>query len=146
MPLYDFHCEEHDDWEALVSRDTLTIPCPQCGADCKRLISAPAKTAGRWGDTGGKFIPALGGVYTPHQAAKVAKAKGLVHESDLPSGYIDSKLNKEWDDARQHDATMSKFKELKTQHGGDASRAWSEVFSVDNMKKQGTLKEDAANG
>lgn len=105
-------------------------------------MTMPAKTAGRWGDTSAKFIPALGGAYTPHQAAAVAKSRGLVHESDLPSGYIDSRLNAEWDDARAHEATMQKFKDLKKENNGDASIAWAETFSVDNMIQDGTLTED----
>lgn len=105
----------------------------------------PQKTAGRWGDTAAKFIPALGGSYTTVQAEKVAREKGLVSEHDLPKGFIEDKMNKEWNEARQHDATMKKFKDLKTQHG-DASRAWAETFSVDEMTKNGTLQEGIANG
>ena len=147
MPIYEYTCKrghQHDELHKYPPPET--VKCNQCRCNAKKQVSMPQKTAGRWGDTGGKYIPAFGKVLTPHQAAAEAKKRGLVHESDLPSGYIDSKLNKEWDDARAHDATMAKFKELKKTHNGDASRAWAETFSVDEMKKSGTLKEDVANG
>lgn len=146
MPVYEYSCQNghsHDELHKYPPPEV--VWCNQCKSNAFKQVSMPQKTAGRWGDTGGKYIPALGKVLTPHQAAAEAKRRGLVHESDLPSGYIDSKLNKEWDDARQHDATMAKFKELKTSTG-DASRAWAETFSVESMKQSGALKEDAANG
>jgi len=146
MPVYEYRCKRGHSHDLLHKYPPPErVKCNQCRCNAQKQVSMPQKTAGRWGDTGGKFIPALGGTYTPHQAAKIAKDRGLVHESDLPSGFIDSKLNSEWDDARAHDKTMAKFKDLKAQHG-DASRAWAETFSVDEMKKTGTLKEDAANG
>jgi len=146
MPLYEYLCKRghsHDELHKYPAPEK--VKCNQCRCNATKQVCMPQKTAGRWGDSGGKYIPALGGTYTSQQAQKVAKERGLVHEADLPSGYIDSKLNSEWDEARAHDKTIAKFKDLKAQHG-DASRAWAETFSVDEMKKSGTLKEGAANG
>lgn len=142
MPIYSYECKRgHTHDELMKYPPPETVKCDQCRCNAHKQVSMPAKTAGRWGDTAAKFIPALGGSYTTVQAEKLAASKGLVSEHDLPKGFIEDKMNKEWNEARQHDATMSKFKQLKAQHG-DASRAWSEVFSVDEMKKSGSLKED----
>jgi len=146
MPLYEYTCKRghyHDELHKWPPPEK--VKCNQCRCSAYKQVPYPAKTAGRWGDTQSKFIPAFGRELTTMEAEKEAKKRGLVSEHDLPKGFIEDKLNQEWNDARQHDATMTKFKDLKAQHG-DASRAWSEVFSVDEMKKQGTLKEDAANG
>jgi hypothetical protein len=146
MPMYEYTCKRghsHDELHKYPPPEK--VKCDKCRCNAHKQVPMPQKTAGRWGDTGGKYIPALGKTLTPYQAAQEAKKRGLVHESDLPSGYIDSKLNAEWDDARSHEKTMAKFQDLKTQHG-DASKAWAETFSVDEMKKSGTLKEDVANG
>lgn len=105
----------------------------------------PQKTAGKWGDTGAKFISAFGKEMTSSQADAEARKRGLVHEADLPRHFIEDRLEGERQDAADHNATMTKFKDLKAQHG-DASRAWTELYSVGEMKKAGTLKEDAANG
>jgi hypothetical protein len=106
----------------------------------------PQRTAGKWGDTGARFISAFGKEMTSTQADAEAKKRGLVHEADLPKHFIDDRLDKEWQDARQHDKTIATFQDLKKAHNGDASRAWAEVFSVEEMKKSGTLKENDANG
>ncbi|CAB5223767.1 Putative regulatory protein, FmdB, Zinc ribbon domain containing protein [uncultured Caudovirales phage] len=147
MPIYEFSCKNghsHDilhKWPA-----PQVVVCQLCKSDAVRQVSMPQKTAGKWGDTSAKFISAFGKEMTSSQAAAEAKKRGLVHEADLPKHFIEDRLDKEWQDARQHDKTMEKFNELKKTHDGDASRAWSEVYSVDEMKKSGTLKEDAANG
>lgn len=147
MPLFEFRCDRghsHDELHKWPPPQSVT--CGACQGNAVRQVSMPQRTAGKWGDTGAKFISAFGKELTSSQAAAEAKKRGLVHEADLPKHFIDDRLDKEWQDARQHDATMERFKELKKTHDGDASRAWSETFSVDEMKKSGTLKEDAANG
>lgn len=146
MPLYEYTCKRgHKHDELLKYPPPEKVKCNQCRCNAYKVVSMPAKTAGRWGDTPAKFIPALGGAYTTQQAEKVARERGLVSEHDLPKGFIEDKMNKEWNEAREHEKTMTKFKDLKTQHG-DASRAWAEVYSVDEMTKQGTLQEGQANG
>jgi hypothetical protein len=147
MPLYSYVCYQgHTHDELHKWPPPSEVKCGRCDSIALKEMPYPAKTAGRWGDTGAKFIPAFGKELTSSQAAAEAKKRGLVHEADLPKNFIEDRLDKEWQDARQHDKTMEKFKELKKAHDGDASRAWSEVYSVDEMKKSGTLKEDAANG
>ncbi len=43
MPLYDFECPDCGcNFEALVKLADPSPPCPQCGTQAKRLISAPA--------------------------------------------------------------------------------------------------------
>lgn len=45
--LYDWRCTEcNTKFDALAKMDDLTIECPQCGADSKRLISAPTFNLG----------------------------------------------------------------------------------------------------
>lgn len=147
MPLFEFRCSRghsHDELHKYPPPET--VKCDKCRCKARKQVSMPQKTAGKWGDTGAKFISAFGKEMTSSQADAEARKRGLVHEADLPRHFIDDRLDKEWQDARQHDATMEKFKGLKKAHDGDASRAWSETFSVDEMKKSGTLKEDAANG
>lgn len=42
MILFDFMCVKCDaEFEELVSSDKLTAPCPECGSEGTRLISAP---------------------------------------------------------------------------------------------------------
>jgi len=147
MPIYEFSCQNgHSQDELHKWPPPQVVGCKECKSNAFRQVSMPQKTAGKWGDTGARFISAFGKEMTSSQADAEAKKRGLVHEADLPKHFIDDRLDKEWQDARQHDKTMEKFKELKNAHNGDASRAWSETFSVDEMKKSGTLKEDAANG
>lgn len=76
------------------------------------------------------------------EAAKEAEKRGLVSEHDLPKNYIEDRLEAQDAEAAAHNATMKDFVEKKAEFNGDASRAWSEVFSQDNMVKNGTL--DAA--
>lgn len=142
MPMYPYMCKhghEHDELHKYPPPDK--VKCNQCRCNAKRQVCAPQRTAGRWGDSGAKYVPAFGKELTTQQAEKEARKRGLIHESDLPSGFIDSKINSEWNEARAHDKTMQKFKDLKAQHG-DASRAWAETFSVDEMKKSGALSDD----
>lgn len=76
------------------------------------------------------------------EADAEAKRRGLVSEHDLPKNYIEDKLEAQDADAASHNKTIKDFVEKKKEFNGDASRAWTEVFSTDNMVKNGTL--DAA--
>lgn len=147
MPVYEFRCDRghsHDELHKWPAPQSVT--CGACQGNAVRQVSMPQRTAGKWGDTGARFISAFGKEMTSTQADAEAKKRGLVHEADLPKHFIDDRLDKEWQDARQHDKTIATFQDLKKAHNGDASRAWAETFSVEEMKKSGTLKEDAANG
>jgi len=147
MPLYEFRCKRghgHDELHKWPPPDK--VKCDKCRCNAHKQVSMPQKTAGKWGDTSAKYISAFGKELTSTQAAAEAKKRGLVHEADLPKHFIEDRLDKESQEAQAHNKTMEKFQELKKTHDGDASRAWSETFSVDEMKKSGTLKEDAANG
>ena len=141
MPLRDFRCPQHGAFEDLVHYSVTDMPCPKCSQMSKVLLSAPARTAGRWGDTGARYISAFGKELTPMQADAEARKRGLVHERDLPQHFIEDKLASEWKDARDHDKVMEKFTENKRLAGGDASQAWAETFSVDAMEKSGLISE-----
>ena len=42
MPMYDFKCTQcGNEFETIVSMDTMTSPCAGCGSEVKRSISAP---------------------------------------------------------------------------------------------------------
>ena len=142
MPRYDFKCIQHGLFEDLVPWTQDTLPCPQCSQPSTKQVCMPAKTPGRWGDSASKFIPAFGREMTYMEADIEAKKRGLVSEHDLPKNYIEDKLEAQDADAASHNATMKDFVEKKKEFNGDASRAWTEVFSTDNMVKNGTL--DAA--
>jgi hypothetical protein len=103
----------------------------------------PAKTPGRWGDSASKYISAFGREMTSMEAASEAKKRGLVSEHDLPKNYIEDKLESQDADAASHNGIMKDFVEKKKEFNGDASRAWTEVFSTENMVKSGALDSAA---
>lgn len=142
MPIYTYACKRghiHD--ELLKYPPPETVKCDKCRCKAGRLVTMPAKTAGRWGDTTAKFIPAFGKEMTSSQAAIEAKKRGLIHEADLPPHFIDDRLAKQDAEAAEHNKTMELFKQNKAANGGDASIAWADTFSVENMTKSGTFKE-----
>lgn len=139
MPIFDYKCEQHGRFEDWQHWSVESLPCPKCSQPSKKCVSMPAKTPGRWGDSASKYIPAFGREMTSMQAAAEAEKRGLVSEHDLPKNYIEDKLEAQDADAAEHNNLMKKFVDTKEACGGDASRAWTEVFSVDNMVKAGTL-------
>lgn len=142
MPIFDYKCEQHGKFEDWQHWSVESLPCPKCSQPSRKCVSMPAKTPGRWGDSASKFIPAFGREMTSMEAEIEAKKRGLVSEHDLPKNYIEDKLEAQDADAASHNATIKDFVEKKKEFNGDASRAWTEVFSTDNMVKNGTL--DAA--
>jgi putative FmdB family regulatory protein len=143
MPLFDYKCAEHGKFEDWQHWSVENVPCPKCSQPATKQVSMPAKTPGRWGDSATKYISAFGREMTSMEAAKEAEKRGLVSEHDLPKNYIEDRLEAQDADAASHNATMKDFVEKKAEFNGDASRAWSEVFSTDNMVKAGTLDSAA---
>ena len=146
MPIYSYKCSRghtHDElykWPPPESMKCgyVTSTLSKCRCKSKRLVTMPAKTAGRWGDTSAKYIPAFGKELTTVQAEKEARRLGLVSEYDLPRHYIEDKLADQDADAALHLKTMSNFETVKKETG-DASRAWAETFSTERMISDGNL-------
>jgi len=43
MPLYDFQCTNcREEFEEQAKVETISVPCPSCGADSKKLVSTPS--------------------------------------------------------------------------------------------------------
>ena len=92
MPIYEYRCPVHGVFERYVRRiDPLlkrayTVDqCPYCGALCRRVVSAPARTPGRWGDSTAYDDPVLGHVKNSMDRKRKMEARGLVDMADVRS-------------------------------------------------------------
>jgi hypothetical protein len=92
MPIKEAACYECKTVEDLLVRmsDVLNPPpvCPVCNSERRYLVSAPQKTAGKWGDQTGKFgvngfyDRGLGATYYNNdQRDRIAKSKGYEKEA-----------------------------------------------------------------
>lgn len=51
MPMYQYKCEEHGDFERLRKiSERLEAECPKCGAVCKQSVTAPRGICGGFVD------------------------------------------------------------------------------------------------
>jgi hypothetical protein len=132
MPLFDYYC-------------------PQCGQLALKQLSMPASTPGRWGDQTGKYgvdgfyDRGLGARYqTSMQREAIMEKKGLVSTGDFDKHFVEDTLQRQTAYQKQQDANIARYKANMKKFDGDKSRAVAETFSIAEMKKQGTLAQDAA--
>lgn len=132
MPLAIYTCPCGHDIESLhpVGKRPPVLTC-KCGLTAVVNVAKtyrPAKTAGKWGDSTGHYDVGLGRyVNNSGERDQLLAAKGLVAESDMPSGYFDSQVQASLDDSEQHERTMARYRaNLETY--GDKGIALAETF------------------
>lgn len=128
-----------------------SIDCPQCGELALKQLSMPASTPGRWGDQTGKYgvdgfyDRGLGARYqTSMEREAIMEKKGLVSTGDFDKHFVEDTLQRQTAHQKQQDANIARYKANMKKFEGDKSRAVAETFSIAEMKKQGTLAQDAA--
>jgi len=149
MPIYDYMCYTcKKQSERLCKYENKDIQyCSACDDRLKPLVTAPARTAGRWGDTGGGFDRSLGRHFNNSmEKEKYIRANGLVAASDLGGvSYLDNIVEKECAVHVQHEKDMEVFKDVVSK-GGDLSKAYTEAYSVDALKSRGLLDGEVNSG
>ena len=87
MPIYEYECPEHGVWELLSPHVFVPIEqdirCPECGRISRRIVSAPARTPGRWGYTNAYDDPVLGHVKNSMDYERKLKERNLVPVEDV---------------------------------------------------------------
>ena len=128
MPMYDTLCKEHGVHEVLVKHDQTPL-CPVCQTPTIKLVSMPAKTAGRWGDTGSYFDRGMGcQVENSVHKEQLMKQKGLTPLSDYKSDFIETHQHKQIQEKLEHDKTVSTYKSNLKKFDGDTVKAVCETF------------------
>lgn len=137
MPLAVYKCDAGHGTERLFkySERPVEIVCPRCGGRACLNVAAtfrPAKTAGKWGESAGRFDRGLGCyVRDSRHRDQVMAAKGLVAETDMPNGYADSLVQAQINEKVQHDRDMSRLQANLKEYKDDPGAAWAETFPVD---------------
>jgi hypothetical protein len=153
MPLFDYFCGEHVYEELLLPSEEVpdSIECPTCGKTATKQVSIPAHTPGRWGDQTGKYgvngfyDRGLGARYqTSMQREAIMDKKGLAPESSFGKHYAEDTLQRQAAHQEQQDVNLVRYKANVKKFEGDKGRAIAETFTVAEMKKQGTMAQDAA--
>jgi hypothetical protein len=105
----------------------------------------------RTGDQTGKYgvdgfyDRGLGARYqTSMQREAIMEKKGLVSTGDFDKHFVEDTLQRQTAYQKQQDANIARYKANMKKFDGDKSRAVAETFSIAEMKKQGTLAQDAA--
>ena len=153
MPLFDYFCGEHVHEALFLPKENVpdSIDCPKCGKPAIKQLSMPANTPGRWGDQTGKYgvdgfyDRGLGARYqTSMQREAIMEKKGLVSTGDFDKHFVEDTLQRQSEYQDQQDKNLARYKANLKKFDGDKSRAIGETFTISEMKKQGTLAQDAA--
>ena len=153
MPLFDYFCGEHVHEALFMPKEEVphSIKCPKCGETSVKQLSMPANTPGRWGDQTGKYgvdgfyDRGLGARYqTSMQREAIMDAKGLASASDFDKDIVEDSMQRQMEYQNQQDKNLARYKANLKKFDGDKSRAIGETFTISEMKKQGTLAQDAA--
>jgi len=152
MPMYKIVCAtcSYEDEELLKLSERESFLAENecsCGGALSFGLTVISKTAGRWGDTGlagstinGVYDHQLGCWYsTSMERDKILKERGLISESDLPSGFVDDKIREQANEDRKFD-NMSKTYRAKLEKDGAtygvASKAIAEMLPAHQMLKE----------
>jgi putative FmdB family regulatory protein len=159
MPIYDFICyackKQSDRLCKFENKDSQI--CKDCDGPLRSLVSAPAKTSGKWGDQTGKwgvngcFDKGLGATYYNNdQREKIAKSKGLI-PLDAVGGdsFVEKRMSAEISIKGQQDKILQEYKDKVEQYGGTTQakvRAIEEVLPAkDCIGETGAVKTLSAN-
>ena len=129
MPLYEYQCGRTGRRLELLRRYEDRKFCP-CGCGAKRLISAPAKTAMRWGDTplDGRYDRGLGTTLRDkNHRAQIMQARGL---RELQEGEVEAEISRAEKESAAHDVTVQSFKHHLAETG-DTGLAIARTFPCD---------------
>jgi len=159
MPMYDFICytckKQTDRLCKFENKDEQT--CRDCDSPLRPLVSAPAKTAGKWGDQTGKwgvngcFDRGLGATYyTSAERERIAKSKGLVPLEDVGGdSFIEKRMSAELNIKAEQDKILQSYKDKVAEYGGSIQakvRAIEEVLPAkDCLGETGAVKTLSAN-
>jgi putative FmdB family regulatory protein len=153
MPLYDAVCPQHGKFEALAKWDA-TITCRQCGAESKRMVSIPAKTATLWnsgwnsGLEGSGFYSYSAGqhVTNKREEERIMKSRGFINEKDLGGeNFYNDYMTEKKNERDELDATAKTYRDNLQKYDGDKIRAVTETFPAAEMLKQ-AYEHDAKTG
>ena len=126
--MYDFICytckKQTDRLCKFENKDAQT--CKDCDSPLHSLVSAPAKTAGKWGDQTGKwgvngfFDRGLGATYyNSMEREKIAKSKGLVPLEDVGGdSFIENRMSAELNIKAQQDKILNDYLGKVEEYGG----------------------------
>ena len=159
MPMYDFICytckKQTDRLCKFENKDAQT--CKDCDSPLRSLVSAPAKTSGKWGDQTGKFgvngyyDRGLGATYYNNdQREKIAKSKGLI-PLDAVGGdsFVEKRMSAELNIKAEQDKILQSYKDKVSEYGGSLQakvRAIEEVLPAkDCLGETSAVKTLAAN-
>jgi putative FmdB family regulatory protein len=153
MPLYDAVCPQHGKFEALTKWDA-TINCKTCGAESRRLVSIPARTATLWNagwnsglSNNGFYSYSVGGrVADKREEETIMKSRGFVNEKDLGGeNFYDDYMTAAKNDRDNLDSMSKTYRDNLSKFDGDKVRAVTETFPAHAMLEQAAA-HDAATG
>lgn len=161
MPIYDFICytckKQTDRLVKFENKDTQT--CKDCDSILHPLVTAPAKTAMKWGVSGMRAASNVNGIYDRGLGAtyynsmdreRIAKSKGLIPlEAVGGDSFIENRMSAEISIKGQQDKILQEYKDKVEQYGGTTQakvRAIEEVLpATDCLGETGAVKTLAAN-
>lgn len=159
MPMYDFICytckKQTDRLCKFENKDAQT--CKDCDSPLHSLVSAPAKTAGKWGDQTGKwgvngcFDRGLGATYyNSMDRERIAKSKGLIPLEDVGGdSFVEKRMSAELNIKAEQDKILQSYKDKVSEYGGSIQakvRAIEEVLPAnDCLGETGAVKTLSAN-
>ena len=130
MPLYEYPCQRTGRRVEVIRRYEERAVCP-CGCGAKRIISAPAKTAMRWGDTpwDGRYDRGLGTTLRDqNHRDKIMQARGL---RQLEDGEVEQYSREVQAESAEHEANVAAFQKHKAETG-DVGLALARTFPCED--------------
>lgn len=144
MPIYDFKCDDHGEWEALV-KWAQGSKCPVCGVPGIQQVSMPARMTTLWNagwnaglSNNGFFSHSAGHrVSDKREEERIMNARGFVNEKDVGGEAMhDTLASRKIDEKKQLDATASLYRENLKKFDGDKTMAVTETFPAKLMLEQ----------
>jgi len=129
--MYEYRCPQGHVTEEIFSlKDRVDhVQCDLCNGIAGRIVSLPADTKAKWGDSHAYFDRGLGcEVKSSQHKDKILKERDLVPVSEMGSGYVESRMTSSVDEAKAHDKTVSKYNDNVKKFDGDQGRAIAETF------------------
>lgn len=133
MPLYEYPCQRTGRRVEVIRRYEERALCP-CGCGAKRIISAPAKTAMKWGDTpwDGRYDRGLGTkLRDRNHRDRIMQQRGL---RELQDGEVDAEVRRAEKESEAHEANVQTYKKHLAETG-DAGLAIARTFPCEEAAK-----------
>ena len=144
MPIYDFRCPEHGEWEALV-KWAQGSKCPVCDVPGVQQVSMPARMTTLWNagwnaglSNNGFFSHSAGHrVSDKREEERIMNARGFVNEKDAGGeAMYDTLASRKIDEKKQLDTTANLYRENLKRFDGDKVMAVTETFPAREMLEQ----------